>query len=114
VKIHLLRDAATPEQVAEMLEELQTYIKLAVDVEQGIVAGGGEWHRDCEQVLLDAGSRQEDIWGADWSPTQKEVRFEALINIRPRQNNRSMLIQDATLRARIEHVVRSIFERTEG
>ncbi len=110
MKIHLLRDRATSEQVAEMLEELKTYIKLAVDVQRGIVAGGGEWHRDCEQVLLDAGSRQEDIWGADWSPAKKEVRFEALINIRPRQNNRSMTIQDAELRARIEKIVRSIFE----
>ena len=113
MKIHLLLEHPTAQQLAEMLEELQTYIKLAVDVERGIVAGGGEWHRDCEQVLLDAGSRQEDIWGADWSPAKKEVRFEALINIRPRQNNRAMTIQDAILRARIEKIVRSIFERTE-
>lgn len=112
MKIHLLREGATPEQVAEMLEELQTYIKLAVDVERGIVAGGGEWHRDCEQVLLDAGCRQDNIWGADWSPSKQEVRFEALINIRPRQNNRAMTIQDPLLRARIERIVRSIFERT--
>ena len=114
MKIHLLSDIPTAQQLAEMLEELQTYIKLAVDVEREIIAGGGEWHRDCEQVLLDSGSRQEDIWGADWSPTRKEVRFEALINIRPRQNNRAMTIQDANLRAIIEQVVRSIFERAEA
>ena len=58
MKVHLLRDRATPEQVAEMLEELQSYIKLAVEVERSIVAGGGEWHADCEQVLLN-GSGQE-------------------------------------------------------
>jgi len=110
VKIHILRDKPTADQIAEMLEELQTYIKLAVDVDRGIVAGGGEWHRDCEQVLLDEGSRQENIWGADWSPAKSEVRFEALINLRPRQNNRSMTIQDITLRARIEKIVRSIFQ----
>lgn len=110
MKIHLLRERATPEQIAEMLEELETYIKLAVDVERGIVAGGGEWHADCEQVLLDAGSRQEHIWGADWYPEEKLVRFEALINIRPRQNNRTMIIQDQTLCARIEQIVCSFFE----
>ncbi|MCX7840527.1 MAG: DUF5674 family protein [Anaerolineae bacterium] len=110
MKIHLLRERATPEQIAEMLEELGTYIKLAVDVERGIVAGGGEWHADCEQVLLENGSRQEDIWGADWYPEEKLVRFEALINIRPRQNNRTMTIQDPALCARIEEIVRSIFE----
>jgi Protein of unknown function (DUF5674) len=102
VKIHLLSSRATNEQVAEMLQELQTYIKLAVDVERCLVTGGGEWHADCEQVLLDNGSRQDDIWGADWLPDEKQVRFEALINIRPRQQNRSMVIKDSELRSRVE------------
>ena len=93
-----------------MLQELQTYIKLAVDVERQVLAGGGEWHADCEQLLLKDGSRQEDIWGADWLPNEKQVRYEALINIRPQQNNRSMTIQDTLLRQRIEKIVLFIFE----
>lgn len=67
----------------------------------------------CEQVLLDDGSRQENIWGADWLPDEKTVRFEALINIRPRQNNRMMTIQDPNMRMRIEKIVRSIFEQPQ-
>lgn len=110
MKIHLLRERATPEQITEMLETLGTYIKLAVDVERGVVAGGGEWHADCEQVLLEDGSNPTDIWGADWYPEEKLLRYEALINIRPRQNNRTLMIQDPVLRARIEWIVRSIFE----
>ncbi len=110
MKIHLLRERATPEQITEMLETLGTYIKLAIDVERGVVAGGGEWHADCEQVLLEDGSNQTDIWGADWYPEEKLLRYEALINIRPRQNNRTLMIQDPVLRARIEWIVRSIFE----
>ncbi len=109
MKIRLLSDRATPQEISEMLEELKTYIKLAVDVERGMVAGGGEWHADCEKILLENGSRQEDIWGADWYPNEKRVEFEALINIRPRQNNRSMLIRDPNLRNRIEKIVHSIF-----
>jgi len=110
VKVYLLRERATPQQVAEMLEELQTYIKLAVDVTHGIAAGGGEWHADCEQVLLADGSRQEDIWGADWSPSTRQVTFEAFINIRPRQNNRGMQIQNPELRKQVEAIVRHLFE----
>jgi hypothetical protein len=56
MKIHFIRERATKEQLAEMLEELQSYIKLAVDVERGILAGGGEWQADCEEVLLADGS----------------------------------------------------------
>lgn len=110
MKIHLLRERATPEQVTEMLEEYDTLIKLAVDIKRGVVAGGGEWHADCEKVLLENGSRQEDIWGADWLPLENKVRFEAMINIRPRQNNRTMVIQDAVLREGVEKIVRNLFE----
>ena len=92
-----------------MLEALHSYIKLAVDIKRGIVAGGGILHADCEAVLLDDGSKQEDIWGADWLPDSKEVRFEALINIRPKQNNRSMTIKDSKICAQIERIIKERF-----
>jgi hypothetical protein len=60
--IHLLRERATPQQVQEMLQELVAYIKLAVDIRKSTAAGGGELHADCEQVLIDDGSRQDDVW----------------------------------------------------
>jgi hypothetical protein len=93
-----------------MLEELETYIKLAVDVERDILAGGGEYQADCEEVLLEDGSRQEDIWGADWYPESKTVDFVALINIRPRQDNGGMEIEDHGLRMRIETIIRRLLE----
>lgn len=31
----------TPEQLSEMLEELADYVKLAVDIERKVIAGGG-------------------------------------------------------------------------
>ncbi len=102
--VHLLRERATPAQIEEMLEELKGYIKLAVDVDRGLLAGGGALHADCEAVLLEDGSRQEDVWGADWIPSTQEVRFEALINIRPRQGNLSLTVEDSELCGRIEQV----------
>ena len=87
--IHLIEDAASHEQLTEMLDALGSYIKLAVDVEKKVVAGGGEMHADCEAVLLENGSVQENVWGADWMPHSREVTFESLINIRPRQNGNS-------------------------
>jgi hypothetical protein len=96
--INLIQDRATKEQLEEMLEILSSYIKLAVDIEGGILAGGGELHADCEAVLLENGSKQVDIGGADWYPLTQEVGCESLINIRPRQNNRSMEIQYPMIR----------------
>jgi len=108
--IHIIRDVASEQQINEMLLALDTYIKLAVDVDRGILAGGGSLHADCEAVLLENGSRQESIWGADWVPRTRQVTFEALINLRPRQKNRSMEIQDPQTRAEVEAIVRRLLE----
>ncbi|MFQ6101220.1 MAG: DUF5674 family protein [Anaerolineae bacterium] len=110
--IHIIRQTATSEQVAEMAQVFDgLFIKLAIDVKKGILAGGGELHADCEQVLLEDGSQQEDLWGADWYPNTGEVGFEALINIRLRQQNYGMEIQDPDLRAQVETIVRRLMER---
>ena len=110
MKIHIIRQHVTQKESQEMLEELETYNKLAVDVERNILAGGGEYHADCEEVLLEDGSMQENIWGADWYPETKEVGFGALINIRPHQGNRGMEIEDPKLREEIEDIVRRLLE----
>jgi hypothetical protein len=106
--IYLIEKPATKEQIEKMLESLSSYIKLAVDIELGILASGGEYHADCEAVLLENGSKQPDIWGADWYPLTQEVGYESLINIRPRQNNRSMEIQDSIIREKVAQIVKNL------
>ena len=107
----IIREPATVEQIRQMEEVFgSAVIKLAVDVARDILAGGGELHADCEQALLEDGSRQEDIWGADWYPNTREVGFESLINIRPRQGNFGLEIQDPALREQIDAIVRRLLE----
>ncbi|MBI1880079.1 MAG: hypothetical protein HYR94_17980 [Chloroflexi bacterium] len=109
--ILIIREPATTEQVNQMTEAFNgTMIKLAVDVVRGILAGGGALHADCEQALLEDGSQQPNVWGADWYPNEREVGFESLINIRPRQQNFGLEVQDATIRAQIEAIVRRLLE----
>ena len=106
--IHLLSERTSPEQLHDMLAEYELMIKIAVDVRRKILAGGGVMHADCEAALLDNGSEQDDIWGANWYPAEQRIEFEALINIRPRQNNRSMVLQSEELRQSVETVTRQI------
>jgi hypothetical protein len=108
--IHLIKKHATKEEINKMKKPLKSYIKLAVDIRRDVLAGGGILHADCEAVLLKDGSKQEDIWGADWVPETKQVSFEALINIRPRRNNNSMIIQDRGIREKVEEVIRALLE----
>ncbi len=85
-------------------------IKLAVDVERRILAGGGELHADCKAALLQDGSEQRNVWGADWFPLDRQVGFESLINIRPRQGNFALKVQDPALCSQIESIVRELLE----
>ena len=107
--IHVLREKPTSGQLADMLKEYETMIKIVVDVRRRVLAGGGEMHSDCESVLLDDGSEQDDLWGANWYPADQEIVFESLINIRPRLGNRSILIQAEELRRQVESVTLEIF-----
>ncbi len=108
--IHLLHSRATPKQLEEMLQEDEDYIKVATDIEREVLAGGGEKHADCEKVLLDDGSRQEDVWGATWWTGTNDVTHESLINIRSRQRNYSMVIADQTIRDRVTEITRRLLE----
>ena len=87
-----------------MLQANRFYIKTVVDIRHQILAGGGEMHSDCEIILLDNGSQQQDIWGASWNPISQEIFYESMVNLRPRQN-RSMEILDPSIRAQVQQIV---------
>jgi hypothetical protein len=82
-------------------------VKYVVDLERRIAAVGGELHADAEQLLLESGSRQADLWGANYYPGKGRdacVEYTALINIRPAHGNRGMLIQDPAVRDRLREI----------
>lgn len=82
-------------------------VKYVVDIERRVAAVGGELHADAEQLLLERGSRQADLWGANYYPGKGMdacIEYTSLINIRPAQGNRSMLIDDPALRERVREI----------
>ena len=88
-------------------------VKLVVDVRREVVAVGGELHADAEQLLLERGSRQADLWGVNYYPGRGAegcLEYTALINIRPSQGNPSMEVQDAGAR----ELIRSLVSRLIG
>ena len=106
--LHLLRERATLEQIQEMLAEHTSMIKIVVDIRRKVLAGGGNMHADCEAALLDDGSAQDDLWGANWYPAEQRIEFESLINIRPALGNRSITLQSDALRQPVEAVTRAL------
>jgi hypothetical protein len=91
-------------------------VKYVVDVRRGIVAVGGELHADAEALLLEQGSRQEDLWGANYYPGRGEadcIEFTSLINIRPSHGNRSMEIDSQDVRAAVRKLTLELIGRGE-
>ena len=112
--IFIIREQATKEQLDIMLEAFGIFTKIAVDIEREILAGGGERHYECEQELLKDGSKQKDLWGADWYPYMREITFESIINIRPSQNNRTMIVKSPILQEKITVITERLLGEYNG
>ena len=84
-------------------------IKAVVDVKRELLAVDSPMHYDCEQLLLENGSSQEDLWGInlylDSGSIDDLVEFDSMINIRPAQNNRTRSVEDPATRAKIKEIV---------
>jgi hypothetical protein len=90
------------------------FAKAVVDIEQGIIAVGAELHSDQEALLIAQGSKQEDLWGINLYPELTEtewIEFDSMINLRPRQGNRSRGVEDEGTRRKITEVVNKLIKR---
>ena len=69
MEIKIIRDTVTRHELNEMAkQQFGDMVKAVVDVEQGIMAIGGELHSDEEAILLDQGSVQKNLWGINLYP----------------------------------------------
>jgi len=81
---------------------------MAVGIQNEWIVLDGELHADCDGVLLQKGSQQENVWGANIYPeirTGDFLDYIAFINIRPSQNNPSMEILDPQIRDKVKQIV---------
>ena len=101
-----------PTSLKSIWENKQTdyneILKIVVDIENVIIAVDGIMHADLENLLLENGSEQKNLWGANVFPLNKEedlIEYVSFINIRPSQNNRSMEINDIKIKNTIKDIV---------
>ena len=85
-----------------------TMTKAVVDIRKEQMVVDAELHADQEQVLLENGSSQEDLWGINLYPDKSAsefIEYTSLINIRPSQNNASMEVEDDSIKIKIREIV---------
>ena len=105
----IVRAKIDPETRKKIAEDLKGYIKIVADVRRKILTAGGEKHADGERLLLEDGSRQEDLWGAGLDLETGEMDFDSLINLRPTQN-RSREILDEEIRKKAAELIESLLK----
>ena len=109
MEIRVVRDTVLRDELTEIAkQQFGDMVKAVVDVEQGIMAIGGELHSDEEAVLLDQGSAQRHLWGINIypdKPLDEWIEFDSMINVRPSAGNRSRNVESSEIREAITKIV---------
>lgn len=110
MEIKIVKDKISLVEVKRLAEESYgEMVKTVADIGQGILAIGGEMHADGEQLLLEKGSLQSDLWGFNIYPDTEDdgfLEYVSFINIRPKQDNRSQEISNLEIRDKIKKLVK--------
>lgn len=91
-------------------------VKYVVDVAKERIAIGGDMHADGEALLLEEGSRQQDLWGANYYPgrgPEECIEYTSMINIRPSLENPGMEISIEPARSRVREITLRLIGRGE-
>jgi hypothetical protein len=99
----------TSEEILQLKAEFDIYIKTVIDIEKKMCSAGMNRHFEGEQILLQQGSKQSDIWGGGIDLDTNEIDFNSFINIRPRDNNTKHEIQSEEIKERYKKLTEYFF-----
>jgi len=71
-------------------------------------------HSDEEELFLQNGSRQQDLWGINIYPEKQDdswIEFDSMINLRPTQGNCSRGIENPEIKEKIKNIVNKLVLR---
>lgn len=108
-------DTIAVAELSDMAQKMYgNFVKAVVDLKKRVLVVDAEMHADEEQFLLELGSNQADLWGINLYPEKfgepDFVEFDSMINIRPRQQNRSRSVEDEAI---CKQIVALVGERVE-
>jgi len=112
-EIYIVKKPITRLELKKIAEErFGDLVKAAIDIEQEIMAVGGELHIDEEIVLIEKeGSKQENIWGINIYPEETGdgfIEVDSMINLKPAFNNRSRVIDDKDILDKVMVIVKKL------
>ena len=110
--IQIIKEPISKKTIEEIARnQFGDMVKVAVDIENNLMAIGGELHADEEKVLLENGSEQENIWGINLrldTAHDAWIEFDSMINVRPSRGNRSRSVENQEIRQKIRDIVNGL------
>lgn len=100
----------TQQEIQELKEQFDIYIKTVIDLDLKICVAGMDRHFEGEEILLKQGSAQSNIWGGGIDLESKTIDFNSFINIRPNDGNTSNEIQSKNNRQKYEELSKYFFK----
>ena len=109
-EIKIIREPITRAELKKIAKErFGDMVKVAVDIEQEIIAIGGEFHMDESNILYEeSNSKWPNTWGINIYPDKTGegfVEFDSMINLKPNEGNRSRDIEDQNIKNKILEIV---------
>lgn len=108
--LFLIKEKANADQLEKASEDLGGYIKFVIDIEEEIMTIGGARNVEGEELLLENGSRQQNLWGGGFDVETNEVDYDSMINIRPNQGNTSREVLSAEIRKKMDGVLNKLIK----
>ena len=110
----IIKDKISLGELRSMAEDsFGNLVKAVVDVEKEIMALDAELHADEEALLLESGSKQENLWGINIYPEEKRenfIEFDSMINLRPGQGNRTLGVDSSAIREKIKKIAHKLIK----
>jgi hypothetical protein len=100
----------TTGEIGKLKEQFDVYVKTVIDIGRKICSAGCDRHFESEKILLDGGSRQEDLWGGGIDLETKTIDGNSFINIRPKEGNTINEIQNPEVRKQFDQLMRYFFK----
>lgn len=104
----LVKEKISEADFKKTAEDLDGYVKFVIDIEKEILTAGGLRHVEGEQLLLQNGSKQQNLWGGGLDLETNETDFDSMINIRPNDNNPSRVVLSQEIRDKITIIVNKL------
>lgn len=103
-------------KIEKMAEKIfGNMVKGVIDIEKKILALEAELHIDEEQLLIEQGSKQKDLWGINLYPEffgqDGFIEFDSMINLKPSQNNRSRGVENKEIQDKIVKIIYQLIEQ---